>query len=209
METLKTYFPELQDEKLTKLNDFAELLVNWNQKINLISRKDTENVLLHHVMHSLAIAKVFQFKPGTHLLDVGTGGGLPGIPLAIVFPDSKFHLIDSKAKKVMAVSDMIENLELPNATADQIRLESYEGSCDFIISRAVTNLRSFVSWIQKDTISRKARHNFPNGVIYLKGGEVEEEILETGLHARVYELSDYFPEDYFETKKLIHLFERK
>lgn len=209
MEAIKEYFPALQAEKLAKLNDFAELLLEWNQKINLISRKDTENVCLHHILHSLAIAKIFQFEAGTHLLDAGTGGGLPGIPLAIVFPNSKFHLIDSKAKKIRAVSGMIESLDLPNATADQIRLEEYKGSCDFIVSRAVTRLSNFVSWIGKDTISRKRRHNFYNGVLYLKGGELDEEILETGLHARIYDLSDYFQQEFFQTKKLIHLFDRK
>ncbi len=206
MTTLDTNFPELSAEQSEKLKSFAYHLVDWNDKINLISRKDVDNVLDHHITHSLGIGKLFSFRDETRILDVGTGGGLPGIPLAIYFPRCRFHLIDATAKKIMAVNDIIEKLELKNVTAEQVRLENHHEAYEFIVSRAVTRLGKFTAWLNPETISKNHRHDFRNGIMYLKGGEVSEEIRETSFRSSVYHLSEFFPQDFFKTKKVIHLY---
>ncbi|HAT77496.1 MAG TPA: 16S rRNA (guanine(527)-N(7))-methyltransferase RsmG [Flavobacterium sp.] len=203
MEEILKHFPnltELQKEQFAKL-DF--LYHDWNAKINVISRKDIDELYTKHVLHSLGIAKIIQFEPGTFVLDVGTGGGFPGIPLAILFPETRFYLIDVIAKKIKVVQAVAEALGLKNVKAEQLRAELVKGDFDFIVSRAVTNMPDFVSWI-KDKIKKKSKHELRNGILYLKGGDLTEE-LATFPKATEYNLSDYFKGEFFETKKVVHL----
>jgi len=203
MEEILKYFPyltELQKEQFAKL-DF--LYHDWNAKINVISRKDIDELYTKHILHSLGIAKVIKFEPGTFVLDVGTGGGFPGIPLAILFPETRFYLIDVIAKKIKVVQAVAEALELKNVKAEQMRAELVKGDFDFIVSRAVTNMPDFVSWI-KDKIKKKSKHELRNGILYLKGGDLTEELKDFP-KATEYNLSDYFDDDFFETKKVVHL----
>jgi 16S rRNA (guanine527-N7)-methyltransferase len=181
-----------------------ELYADWNSKINVISRKDFSEFYERHVLHSLAIAKFIQFKPGTKILDVGTGGGFPGIPLAIYFPGVRFHLIDSIGKKIKVVNAVKDSLGLKNLSAEQIRAEQVNQKYDFVVSRAVTSLPAFVPWVQKN-IAGKSNHSIPNGIIYLKGGDLEEEIKPFKKDIYVRDLSDWFDEAFFETKKVLHL----
>ena len=203
MDEIQKYFPyltELQKEQFAKL-DF--LYHDWNAKINVISRKDIDELYTKHILHSLGIAKVIKFEPGTFVLDVGTGGGFPGIPLAILFPDTRFYLIDVIAKKIKVVQAVAEALELKNVKAEQIRAELVKGDFDFIVSRAVTNMPDFVSWI-KDKIKKKSKHELRNGILYLKGGDLTEELKDFP-KATEYNLSDFFEDEFFETKKVVHL----
>jgi 16S rRNA (guanine527-N7)-methyltransferase len=203
MEEILKQFPnltELQKEQFEKL-DF--LYHDWNAKINVISRKDIDELYTKHILHSLGIAKVIKFEPGTFVLDVGTGGGFPGIPLAILFPETRFYLIDVIAKKIKVVQAVAEALELKNVKAEQMRAELVKGDFDFIVSRAVTNMPDFVSWI-KDKIKKKSKHELRNGILYLKGGDLTEELKDFP-KATEYNLSDYFDDDFFETKKVVHL----
>ena len=203
MEEILKYFPyltELQKEQFIKL-DF--LYHDWNAKINVISRKDIDELYIKHILHSLGIAKITKFEPGTFVLDVGTGGGFPGIPLAILFPETRFYLIDIIAKKIKVVQAVAEALELKNVKAEQIRAEMVKGEFDFIVSRAVTNMPDFVSWI-KDKIKKKSKHELMNGILYLKGGDLSEELKDFP-KATEYNLSDFFEDEFFETKKVVHL----
>ena len=203
MEEILKYFPyltELQKEQFIKLDI---LYHDWNAKINVISRKDIDELYMKHILHSLGIAKITKFEPGTFVLDVGPGGGFPGIPLAILFPETRFYLIDVIAKKIKVVQAVAEALELKNVKAEQIRAEMVKGEFDFIVSRAVTNMPDFVSWI-KDKIKKKSKHELMNGILYLKGGDLTEELKDFP-KATEYNLSDFFEDEFFETKKVVHL----
>ena len=180
------------------------LYEDWNSKINVISRKDMDNFVEHHVLHSLAIAKVIKFKTMADILDVGTGGGFPGIPLAIMFPDANFCLVDSIGKKIKVVQSVVEQLGLTNVRAEQTRAEQVKGDFDFVVSRAVTDLPQFMSWI-RNKISGTQYHRLHNGVLYLKGGALKDELAPLGKHVHVYDIADFFEEEYFETKKVIHI----
>lgn len=205
MMILNKYFPELDDEILQQFQKAEELYLDWNSKINLVSRKDAEHLMERHILHSLSIAKVIQFKEGTKILDVGTGGGFPGIPLAIMFPKAQFHLVDSIGKKIKVVKDIAQQLGLKNVTAEQIRAENVKDHFDFVLSRAVTRLPEFTVWL-KGKIIKKGFNNLPNGILYIKGGDVLEEIVHTGKKYQIYEIPKFFDEDFFETKKVIHLY---
>jgi 16S rRNA (guanine527-N7)-methyltransferase len=203
MDQILKYFPDLtaiQKEQFKKL-DF--LYHDWNEKINVISRKDIDALYTKHILHSLGIAKVINFVPGTYVLDVGTGGGFPGIPLAILFPETRFHLIDIIAKKIKVVQAVVDSLELENVKAEQLRAELVKGDFDFIVSRAVTNMPDFVSWI-KDKVKKKSKHELKNGILYLKGGDLTEE-LAAFPKATQYDLADFFEDEFFETKKVVHV----
>lgn len=204
MEIITKYFPKLKPEQTELLWQLQPLYAGWNAQINVISRKDFDGFYEHHVLHSLAIAKFIGFTPGTKILDVGTGGGFPGIPLAIFFPEVQFHLVDSISKKIKVVNNVIESLGLQNATAQQIRAEELKGEYDFVVSRAVTSLPEFVPWVRKN-IAKKQRNAMPNGIIYLKGGDLQHELKPFKTRAFAKNLSDWFDEEYFETKKVVHL----
>jgi 16S rRNA (guanine527-N7)-methyltransferase len=203
MEFILKYFPELTEVQTSQFQQLEELYHDWNSKINVISRKDIDQLYVKHVLHSLAIAKIQKFEPGTYVLDVGTGGGFPGIPLAILFPETRFYLIDVILKKINVVKAVAESLELKNVKAEQIRAENVKGDFDFIVSRAVTNMPDFVSWI-KDKIKKQQKHELQNGILYLKGGDLREE-LASFPNAKEYNISDFFEDDFFETKKVVHL----
>jgi 16S rRNA (guanine527-N7)-methyltransferase len=203
MNEILNYFPnltEIQKEQFAKL-DF--LYHDWNEKINVISRKDIDALYTKHVLHSLGIAKIIKFEPGTFVLDVGTGGGFPGIPLAILFPETRFYLIDIIAKKIKVVQAVIDALELKNVKTEQLRAENAKGDFDFIVSRAVTNMPDFVSWI-KDKIKKKNKHQLSNGILYLKGGDLTDE-LALFPKATQYDLATFFEDEFFETKKVVHV----
>ena len=203
MEEILTYFPNLTENQVNQFKKLSELYHEWNAKINVISRKDIDELYVKHVLHSLGIAKIMEFQPKSTVLDVGTGGGFPGIPLAILFPETRFYLIDVIAKKIKVVNEVASALGLVNVKAEQMRAENVKGDFDFIVSRAVTNMPDFVSWI-KDKIKKQQNHILKNGILYLKGGDLSEE-LKDFTKAREYNLSDYFSEEFFETKKVVHL----
>jgi 16S rRNA (guanine527-N7)-methyltransferase len=203
MEFILKYFPDLTDVQINQFQQLEALYQDWNSKINVISRKDIDELYLKHVLHSLAIAKIQKFEPGTYVLDVGTGGGFPGIPLAILFPETRFYLIDVILKKINVVKAVAEALELKNVKAEQIRAENVKGDFDFIVSRAVTNMPDFVSWI-KDKIKRHQKHELKNGILYLKGGDLTEE-LAAFPNAKEYNIAEFFENEFFETKKVVHL----
>ncbi len=199
-----SYFPELTEKQIEQFDRLQELYEDWNSKINVISRKDMEQFYVHHVLHSLGIAKVMGFQPGTKVLDIGTGGGFPGIPLAILFPDTHFHLVDSIGKKITVVKEVAKALKLSNVEAQQARAETLVRKYDFVISRAVTRMINFYPWV-KGKIKREDFNEFQNGILYLKGGEVDEEMEELDKSYVTYHLSDYFKEDFFETKKVVYM----
>ena len=201
---LSKYFPHLSSQQIERFNRLGDLYAEWNEKINLISRKDIEQLYERHILHSLAIAKVISFKDQTAVLDVGTGGGFPGIPLAILFPEVKFHLIDSIGKKILVVKDIAEKLELKNVKAEKIRAEQVPDQYDFVISRAVTRLKPFYEWV-RDKFLKGGFNELDNGILYLKGGDLDEELKELNKKATVYNLSEYFEEEFFETKKVVHI----
>ena len=203
MEEILKQFPNLTDNQIHQFEKLQELYKDWNSKINVISRKDIDELYTRHVLHSLGIAKVQEFEKGTYILDVGTGGGFPGIPLAILFPETRFYLIDVIAKKIKVVSEVAKALGLQNVKAEQMRAENVKGDFDFIVSRAVTNMPDFVSWI-KDKIKKQSKHELKNGILYLKGGDLTEELKDFP-KATEYNLSEYFKVEFFETKKVVHL----
>ena len=200
---IQKYFPHLTDIQLKQFKALQGLYEDWNSQINVISRKDIEALYLRHVLHSLSIAKLIQFKSGAKILDIGTGGGFPGVPLAILFPEVTFHLVDSINKKLKVVNGVADSLGLENIYTTHARAESIQGHYDFIISRAVTNMTDFVGWI-KNRVAKKSVHSIKNGILYLKGGDLAEE-LRPFTKATQYDLSTYFEEDFFETKKIVHL----
>lgn len=203
MDEILKYFPDLTDIQKEQFERLNFLYHDWNEKINVISRKDIDSLYTKHVLHSLGIAKVMKFEPGTYVLDVGTGGGFPGIPLAIMFPETRFYLIDIIAKKIKVVQGVSEALGLKNVKAEQMRAENVKGDFDFIVSRAVTNMPDFVSWV-KTKIKKQHKHELKNGILYLKGGDLTEE-LAAFPKAAEYNLAEIFEEEFFETKKVVHL----
>lgn len=203
MQLIQHYFPDLSELQLEQFEKLEGLYKDWNLKINVVSRKDIDELYLRHVLHSLAIAKLVSFTPDSKVIDVGTGGGFPGIPLAIMFPETHFHLVDSIAKKIKVVDEVVEGLALTNVKTSNCRVEEVKGTYDFVVSRAVAAMPTFVHWV-KDKVAKKQRHELKNGIIYLKGGDLAEELLNFP-KATVYELSDYYNEEFFETKKLVHL----
>lgn len=203
-EAIFHYFPDLSTTQKTQIIKLGPIFFDWNNKINLVSRKDTEHFYERHVLHSLGIAKVVNFMPGSSVLDIGTGGGFPGIPLAILYPDVQFKLVDSIQKKIKAVNGIIDQLEIKNAIGVHARAEKINGSFDFIISRAVARLNRFIPWTY-GKINSTNRHELENGVLYLKGGELKEEITEAGINAQVTNLSDHFSGLFFETKKVVYI----
>lgn len=204
MQLLKKYFPELTASQLEKFDKHKRLFIEWNSKINMVSRKDMDNLEERHVLHALSIAKVIQFLPDTKVLDVGTGGGFPGIPLAIMFPETRFFLVDSIGKKINVVKDLVKQLDLQNVETGNMRVEDFKTKVDFVVSRAVTRFNKFIPWIA-DNISDNYKHEMMNGILYLKGGDVQEEMDELDLFCNEYEISKFFEEEFFETKKVIHI----
>lgn len=204
MKIILKYFPGLNLKQIELFEKLQPLYADWNAQINVISRKDFPEFYERHVLHSLAIAKFLSFKPGTKVLDVGTGGGFPGIPLAILFPEVQFHLVDSIGKKIKVVNGVANSLGLINVKAEQIRAEELKGKYDFVVSRAVARLPEFVQWVQK-RIDRKQKNAIPNGILYLKGGDLSNEIKPFSRNIFVQDLSTYFEEKFFETKKVVHL----
>lgn len=201
---ISQYFPDLTAKQQDQFAKLYSLYADWNEKINVVSRKDIENLYVNHVLHSLGIAKVMSFKPGAHVLDVGTGGGFPGIPLAILFPETNFHLVDSIGKKITVVNAVADGLGLRNVKGEQIRAEQIKNKYDFIVSRAVTRLKEFYSWIHQK-VKDKSIHDLDNGILYLKGGDLDEELAELKKPYSLYSLPDYFKEDFFETKKVVYV----
>lgn len=203
MQLIKQYFPDLTETQLQQFEQLETLYKDWNLKINVVSRKDIDELYLRHVLHSLGIAKVLTFVPNAKVLDVGTGGGFPGIPLAILYPETQFHLVDSIAKKIKVVNEVVEGLGLTNVKTSHDRVEHIDDQFDFIVSRAVAAMPTFVHWV-KGKIAKEQKHVLKNGILYLKGGDLTEE-LETYRTATIYDLSDYYKEDFFDTKKVVHL----
>ena len=204
MDLIHKYFPDLSTEQQRQFSMLPELYTYWNERINLISRKDIENLEERHILHSMAIAKIIQFKPGTRVLDVGTGGGFPGIPLAIMFPESRFTLIDSTGKKIKVVNEVIQATGLSNVEAIHIRAEDIEGRFDFIVSRAVTGFPLFIKWVSKK-VRRENKNSLDNGILYLKGGDLEEELNSINAAYAVYDLDIILPMEFFNTKKLVYI----
>ena len=203
---IEKYFQGLTAQQIDQFSKLKELYDDWNQKINVISRKDMDNFYLHHVLHSLSIAKVVKFKAYTEIMDAGTGGGFPGIPLAILFPKVKFHLVDSIGKKIKVVNEVKDSLGIKNVTAEQKRMEQVDRTFDFIVSRAVTSLPDFIKWTSYK-FHKKSFNEIPNGILYIKGGDVESELSQLKrFKSKVYDIPAFFKESYFDTKKVVHIF---
>ena len=205
MELITKYFSDLTPLQIQQFNKLDELYREWNDKINVVSRKDIDNLYIHHVLHSLSIAKVIQFKPETRILDVGTGGGFPTIPLAILFPEVQFHAVDSIAKKITVATAVAEAIELKNVITQQERVENLEGKYDFVVSRGVTSLKELYGWTNKKLLKAN-KNDFANGILCLKGGDsLIEEIGEVKNHVKTWLISDFFQEEFFLTKKVVYL----
>ncbi len=204
METLLKYFPALSNRQKDQMALLGPLYNRWNSHINLISRQDIGSLYMKHVLHSLSIGRVVSFRPGTTILDAGTGGGFPGIPLAILFPGTAFHLADSTGKKIRTVESIAGELELQNVTTEQVRLEEIRGKFDFVTGRAVATLPEFYRWTGKN-VSSTPRNSLPNGILYLKGGDLSQELRPFGKRATLFELREIFDEPAFDTKKLVHI----
>lgn len=198
------YFPHLTPAQQQQYRQLPELYKFWNSQINVISRKDIDLLFERHVLHSLGIAKVISFLPGENVLDVGTGGGFPGIPLAIMFPDTQFYLVDSIGKKIKVVNEVAKAIGVKNLKAEHMRAEQAPGQFDFVVSRAVTQLREFYPWV-KGKFNKTSKNTLPNGILYLKGGDLKQEITESGLAVQQFHLKDYFTEEFFETKQVIYV----
>lgn len=203
MEIIQKYFTDLTATQIEQFAQLEDLYKEWNAQINVISRKDIDELYVRHVLHALAIAKVQPFAKGSKILDVGTGGGFPGIPLAILFPEVEFVLVDAIGKKIKVVQAVADSVGLTNVSAHHQRAEKVKGEFDFIVSRAVTNMPDFVKWVRKK-VAKKQQHELKNGILYLKGGDLTEE-LQDFPKATLYTISDFFEEDFFETKKVVHL----
>jgi len=203
MELIVKYFPKLTDKQVEQFSQLQKVYENWNSQINVISRKDMDSFYERHVLHSLAIAKTINFTPGTEIMDVGTGGGFPGIPLAILFPECKFHLVDSIGKKIKVVNEIVQALELTNVKTSHDRAENVKGQFDFIVSRAVTKMPVFIGWVRKK-LKKKQQNGLPNGILYLKGGDLREEMKPIKTFYEITEITDFFEEDFFETKKVVY-----
>lgn len=204
MQTIREYFPSLSEQQKEQFAQLLPLYSDWNSKINVISRKDMEQFYERHVLHSLGIAKVIQFKSGTKVLDVGTGGGFPGIPLAILFPETDFFLVDSIGKKIKVVKAVAEAIGLKNVRAEQVRAEEIKEQFDFVVSRAVTELPVFHNWV-KNKFRKQSFNELRNGILYLKGGDLTEELKPFGGKTKIVDLKNYFSEEFFETKKVVYL----
>jgi 16S rRNA (guanine527-N7)-methyltransferase len=204
MQIILKYFPSLTPVQVKQFTELGPLYELWNQRINVISRKDIENLYEHHVLHSLAIAKALLLKSGTRVIDAGTGGGFPGIPLAILFPDTQFILVDSIAKKIKVTEAIIKETGLSNCISKNLRLEGLREKADFVVCRAVTDIPRLFGWVSKN-ITPGGSNELPNGLLALKGGDLEEELLPMGFGVKVFSLKDYFSEEYFETKKLVYI----
>lgn len=204
MESILTYFPNITKEQQQQFSALYDLYADWNAKINVISRKDIENLYEHHVLHSLGIAKVITFRPNSKIMDLGTGGGFPGIPLAILFPDCRFHLVDSIGKKVRVATEIAGSIGLNNVTFRHARAEEEKGLFDFVVSRAVMPLPDLIKIIQKN-ISKEQHNVLPNGLICLKGGELEHETMPVRKKAIITDLNQFFKEPFFETKKVVYV----
>lgn len=203
MELIKKYFKNLTEKQALQFEKLKPVYEQWNAKINVISRKDMDSFYERHVLHSLAIAKVMPFLPDSEVLDVGTGGGFPGVPLAILFPQTKFTLVDSIGKKIKVVEEVCKELDIDNVTAINSRVEQIDKKFDFIVSRAVTQMPEFVKWV-KGKVKKSSKHSLDNGILYLKGGDLTEE-LASFKNVHLYEISDFFSEEFFETKKVVYL----
>lgn len=204
MQSILRYFPDLSEKQKEQFAQLDEVYRFWNERINVISRKDIDNLYIHHILHSLAIAKIISFEPNAHILDVGTGGGFPGVPLAIFFPEVNFHLADSIGKKIKVVQEVAKTVGLKNIFAEQTRVETIKNKYDFIVSRAVTTLPEFHRWIQ-GKIAKISRHKVSNGLFYLKGGDLTQEIAPFVKTSTLFTISDYFEEEFFKEKKIVYL----
>lgn len=204
IDVILNYFPQINEKQKLQFSKLRGLYEIWNSRINVISRKDLDNLYINHILHSLGIAKVISFEPDTKILDAGTGGGFPGIPLAILFPECHFHLVDSIAKKITVVQEISIALDLKNVTTSVSRVEKINDRYDFVISRAVTRMKEFYNWV-KNLVLKKNRNSLANGILYLKGGDLTEEMAEVNKANHIYPLSNYFNESFFETKKVVYL----
>lgn len=203
-ELILKYFPDLTNHQKQQFDALFDLYKDWNDKINVISRKDIDNLYTNHILHSLGIAKVMAFKPGASVLDVGTGGGFPGIPLAILFPETSFHLVDSINKKITVVNEVAKGAGVKNVRGEWTRAEQVKGEYDFVVSRAVTRIKEFYGWVHQK-VKENSLHDLDNGILYLKGGDLDEELGELKRPYSLYDLSNYFTEEFFETKKVVYV----